>query len=528
MEELKNVWKLYEKIYFYGVGVYGKRTFQYVKFYNKTINGFIVSNNQKIECSYFEEVPIKYLSVYNIKDFDKIVVILTLEKKYHAAVIKFLQNQGVQHICIVSDAVLDFIRCREIVWNELHTIELSKKQIHRYKHKIGKINKKYKKVEICLFDTTRIANVIEIIIEFMDSKLDQSDILFVFLTRFSFGDKVLYIQQNHISNRYLVEKFSKKFIFITENNKFFWKNFIMKYENKISYSDRYSHQNIMKFQHQEVKKNNLLVTRSYMDFSIKEQFAGKCKMKQIGITQEYITFFVRSNIYLQTIFGKKFTNASHDRRNYSLENFRLMCTELSKRNIQSVRMGHIVEGVFEGDGIIDYANKYRDEFMDFYLVSNSKFLVCGMNGFQSIAAILNKPTILINCHLITYNGDIGMRLPEKSIMILKKHWDIKNRRYLRVREILEIERRVKNVYELSDYYIKNQIELIENTPEDIWEATKEMLDRLEGRFESSEAEGILQLKFKNLVRESISLNDNFFSEIPIGRAFLKKNLWMLE
>lgn len=77
----------------------------------------------------------------------------------------------------------------------------------------------------------------------------------------------------------------------------------------------------------------------------------------------------------------------------------------------------------------------------------------------------------------------------------------------------------------TSFYKNNNLEIINNSPEEILELVKEMFERLEGSFTQTEQDKQLQEKYQNINATYILSKD---SKNPIGREFLGQNPWYLQ
>ena len=77
----------------------------------------------------------------------------------------------------------------------------------------------------------------------------------------------------------------------------------------------------------------------------------------------------------------------------------------------------------------------------------------------------------------------------------------------------------------TEQYEKLQIELIENTPEEIADATLEMHERLNGTWETNEEDEELQKRFWEMLPKS-ELHGEFRARI--GTEFLRQNQELLD
>lgn len=110
-----------ENIYFYGAGDIGRVFYDFCKIKNIEINGFIVSDNQKIKKNEFESKKIQHLRECN--DLTRATVVVTILQKYRAKepYKDRLKKAGVKKIMEVDAgmvfAVEDFIFRRRRILN---------------------------------------------------------------------------------------------------------------------------------------------------------------------------------------------------------------------------------------------------------------------------------------------------------------------------------------------------------------------------------------------------------------------------
>ena len=256
--------------------------------------------------------------------------------------------------------------------------------------------------------------------------------------------------------------------------------------------------------------------------------AGDKKLKEMGILGDYVCFFARQGRYLKEHLGIDSGDVQQERCSH-IENFNLMSERLWSRGIQSVRMGYLVEGMFDAPGGVDYANRYRSEFMDFYVLFRAKFLISGPSAMTHMANLFDKPLVMVNMPVITFNADsLNYCDRKQDIFLPKKMYDTHKKRYLTFQEIFAIERQEDSRYKIAEYYKTHGIVLEENTPEEIADAAEEMIARLNGTFAYTPEDEMRQKRFSKLLAWATQGRDCFVVDLPVGRDFLRQNEWLLE
>ena len=102
---------------------------------------------------------------------------------------------------------------------------------------------------------------------------------------------------------------------------------------------------------------------------------------------------------------------------------------------------------------IDYPNsEFRSDFLDIFLFYNSYLNLVSESGILLTSMIFRKPMCSVNC------AEIGglQTWHDKNIIIFKKYWSKKNKRYLSLEEIINLS---KNG--LNSRLVKNRMLLFE-------------------------------------------------------------------
>jgi putative glycosyltransferase (TIGR04372 family) len=266
--------------------------------------------------------------------------------------------------------------------------------------------------------------------------------------------------------------------------------------------------------------------KPHIDFTYEEEAEGKRLLTQFGISQDakFVCLMVRDSSYTDRY--KQFTSADwsyHSYRNGNIANYILAAEELTKRGYYVFRMGAKVEKAIKSSNpkIIDYANSgMRSEFMDVYLGAKCSFCITTAVGFDSIPYIFRKPLASIFVplgYLWAFN--------EKNLLITKHHIHKKYKKKLTLSEIFSFN--VALAFDTKTYEINN-IELKENTPEEIKDLAIEMDERLNGCWNETEEDRSLQKKFWSIFNNNtkkLNLEKSPHGKIKsrFGAKFLREN-----
>jgi len=162
--------------------------------------------------------------------------------------------------------------------------------------------------------------------------------------------------------------------------------------------------------------------------------------------------------------------------------------------------------------VVDYANKYRTDFLDVFLISRCKFLLVGNTGLFWMSAIFGKATV--HCDLY----DIRHQVLTRDLMIFKKVWLINENRLATVSEMLKM----KSEYSDERHQARLGVELVRNTADEIYAACQEMNAQIDGIWKSTPEDEKLQQRYLDLVIK--------YSDQPtwrgggrVGTQFLRDN-----
>ena len=144
----------------------------------------------------------------------------------------------------------------------------------------------------------------------------------------------------------------------------------------------------------------------------------------------------------------------------------------------------------------DYAGGYSDDFMDLALFSECRFAIVTTSGMWQLPTIFNRPVLVVNATSFTMACG-GVPFTEFDLYIPKKYRNVDSGRYLSLKEIIEIDRLCKN---RGDLLLRHGIETVENTPDEILEATQEMMLRLEGKWKDEEVDEENYRRYETIIK----------------------------
>jgi putative glycosyltransferase (TIGR04372 family) len=210
----------------------------------------------------------------------------------------------------------------------------------------------------------------------------------------------------------------------------------------------------------------------------------------------------------------------HSYRNSDIDTYLLAAREIVARGGWCVRMGDpSMKPLPDIPGVVDYAHSaIRSSAMDVFLCASCRFFLGNTSGLIFLSCVFGVPVAQANCIPVSATLPFG----PKDIGIPKLLWSATDNRYLSFPELFRSS--VAN-FRFSKLYSEQNIEVRDNSPEDIRALAVEMLERTTGTpFIYSDADEGLQREFRELFKPG---HQSFGSSAQIGRDFLAKYAFLL-
>ena len=322
-----------------------------------------------------------------------------------------------------------------------------------------------------------------------------------------------------ISNLYLY-KMWKRIITIVDNP--FLREFFLSLQ---MFCSRYV--NVMSMQSNEYSEFNN--ASPMLAFSADERREGDLVLSKMGISKKdwFVCVFSRDSAYLASVF-KRGEFSYHDFRDADIDSYIKAVKYIIDKGGWVIRLGKVVAKKmnFEHPRFIDYPfSEFQSDFMDIYLQWKCKFVVANTSGIGDVAKIFDTPFCGVN-NIPIDHAPFG----KKSIFIPKKLKRKDEGKYLSLDEYFKIIEKKdltgkdNGCYLQSGFYTNERLEIVDNSPEEILDVVKEMLNKVEGRYKETAKEKKNQDKY-----QAIHLKSFQFSQVktPIGTSFLKKNPWYI-
>jgi putative glycosyltransferase (TIGR04372 family) len=203
-----------------------------------------------------------------------------------------------------------------------------------------------------------------------------------------------------------------------------------------------------------------------------EKLAELARENQIQLTRDtwFVSLHVRDSGY--KLGDHRKLDVIDDFRNADIESYVPAIEEIIRRGGIVVRVGDPkMKHLRPIPGLIDYAHSnHRSNLMDVYLFSACKFFIGVSSGPVLNPIIFGVPTLMTN-----FMPVVGRPHASNCLFLPKLLWLNDEKRYLTFREILSTS--IGKIYTTVGYVEKN-ISIIDNTKEDLMNATIEMLNEI--------------------------------------------------
>lgn len=326
-----------------------------------------------------------------------------------------------------------------------------------------------------------------------------------------------------ICNKYILDLYEREIYIVRESESAFWAYILRKHLEDVDISEYYKFS-----ERHEYPPFKVNIKKRTPRFRYDEIESGKEFFEKINLDRPYACITARTSAYNMNTLGHDFT---YGYRNMEFSAYETAIQYLKQQGIMTVRMGRTESLMDKIDNCIDYAGLYADDFMDLYLSSKCEFFVANTTGSLYMAFLFARPVLTVNRVPISF-GCGGCPYEENSLYIPKKYYDENQKKYLSLREIIIVE---SECLIDGSLYEKKGIRFIDNTPEEIAEAVKEMVERLMGVWQETLEDKQNYEKYLEIYHEmeTAALNNpNNWIGGPeptrISAVYLRGNSYLLE
>ena len=255
-------------------------------------------------------------------------------------------------------------------------------------------------------------------------------------------------------------------------------------------------------------------------FTAQEESYGQKGLNELGVSKDslFVCFHARDSAYLNSFSNKDWSY--HDFRDSNIDNYLPAAEILAQRGYYCLRVGSIAEKAIHSihPRVIDYTTSgKRTELLDIYLGAKCHFFICSDTGMSLFPEMFRRPVVYVNWAPL-------LRVPYfyilSGLIIPKKFYLRREQRFLTFKEIIDSEFGSISRAEILE---KLDIELIENTPEEITAVALEMDERIKGTWKTTAEDEELQERFWTLFDPYQIKNPG----VRIGADFLRQNQQIL-
>ena len=252
-----------------------------------------------------------------------------------------------------------------------------------------------------------------------------------------------------------------------------------------------------------------------VSFNLEEEKLGEKFLAQHGLSKfKYVCYTVRSESYYLARIAEGNIIKPQTLRNPSEATYLDVSNVLIDEGFPVLRMGKDMPDIsneLKTSKVIDYANNYRSDFLDIYLLRYSKFLFCGNAGIITLRWLWNAPSVTGDSYLI-WRNQISY-----DIFLLQRVWLERESRFATFKEMLLLPG-----YSEEKHQERLGVRLVKNTAEEIKAACYEMNARIDGTWVETAEDEELQCRYQELIVE-YSDKPTWNGKGRIGAQFLRDN-----
>ena len=223
----------------------------------------------------------------------------------------------------------------------------------------------------------------------------------------------------------------------------------------------------------------------------------------------------------------------HSYRDANIENYIPAIEYLVGRGYYVIRLGDKSMKPLPriSDRVIDMPfHRYYSPHVELHFIPSSKFMISSPSGPASLSLSFGVPVLWVNVPVLWIS--LGN---ENDIFVPKRYYSHILKRYLTYGEIITSP--LPDFYRAENYE-KFGVELHENSPEEILQATREMDARLEGRYDSDENVNAVNRRVKKVEFKGHCFRQHacpehpflamYWSRMQISNEYIKMNPYFLE
>ena len=216
-------------------------------------------------------------------------------------------------------------------------------------------------------------------------------------------------------------------------------------------------------------KKNFLHLSSY-DIDIVKR---NLNIKNFNINSKWICLHNRDSGYLSYFLGNKQNWKYHDYRDFSILSFEEIVNFFLSKDFFVFRIGNFSNqflNIHHPKYIDLNKDKNKNDLFHLFIINNCEYFLGNNSGPSNIATLFNKPILMTNYTEIRLLDKLNKL---NYVVIFKLFFDTKKNKFLSLNEIFS--NNYDRIY-TTENLIKNNLKLIENSSDEILNATKELED----------------------------------------------------
>ena len=213
--------------------------------------------------------------------------------------------------------------------------------------------------------------------------------------------------------------------------------------------------------------------------------------ERIGMSDDakFVCFFSRTSSYLKVLHASGTVRrpdeipTSNVLRNSSIFTYLPAVEEMARRGYWCFRMGAVVdEKIPASERIVDYANSFRSELLDLYLISHCDLILSDTTGLCDLSFMFRRATATANLfNMKLLHSWAGVFMPKKYIVEAEK-------RIFSLAELLNHGGGPATASDWPVYAAAHGLRIEDNSAEEIRDLALEALDRLAGTWQDTPAD----------------------------------------
>jgi putative glycosyltransferase (TIGR04372 family) len=245
-------------------------------------------------------------------------------------------------------------------------------------------------------------------------------------------------------------------------------------------------------------------TQTPQHFSLNEAEIAEARHQLHDLTglphdAQFICFFSRTSSYLKKLHAGGDIRRPEDFqttsiRNSSIFTYLAAAEELARQGYWCFRMGAVVDETIpcRNKNIIDYANTFRSELLDIYLISHCELILSDTTGLRDLSFMFRRPTATANIFRLDLLHSWG------GVFIPKKYIVRRSGRLFTLRELLATGGGPSAPTAWPRYAAAHGLDIEDNTEDEIYELTIEATQRLKGTWKDDDVDTRRQQRVNEL------------------------------